>query len=387
MKIHLIGLPHTITSPKWQTCAYTQKVWKLSKMLPKEGFEVIHYGTEGAEVGCKHITVLSRKHWDIDYGNVKPEDFYNIDETDASRLFNINAIREIRANSTPQDIILYPFGQIDISRGLTDYPLQVESGVGYPGTFAPYVVFESNAWMNFIYGKQGIENGRWFDTVIPNYFDPRAFYVADKREDYFLYLGRLIYRKGINIAADICKQLGKKLVIAGQGKLEDVELSNWKNIEFLGPINDPKQRAKLLAEAQAVFSPTIYLEPFGGVTIEAAMSGTPVIVSNFGVYPETIIHGVTGWRCAVRDDFVWAAQHLENFEPKVIRKYAIANFSMDHCGMMYREYFNRLSSLLEKEGWNKEYPEKTNMNWLKKEYPNASDTNRHQAKATLHASS
>ena len=43
---------------------------------------------------------------------------------------------------------------------------------------------------------------------------------------------------------------------------------------------------------------TLYLahaEPFGLVSIEAQASGCPVIVSNEGGLPETIVDGTTGW--------------------------------------------------------------------------------------------
>ena len=40
------------------------------------------------------------------------------------------------------------------------------------------------------------------------------------------------------------------------------------------------------------------------------MSGTPVIATNWGVFPETVIHGLTGWRCRTLEEFEWAAQNV-----------------------------------------------------------------------------
>jgi hypothetical protein len=47
--------------------------------------------------------------------------------------------------------------------------LAVEFGIGYPGSFAKYRVFESYAWMHTTYGAQrGADiDGVWYDAVIP----------------------------------------------------------------------------------------------------------------------------------------------------------------------------------------------------------------------------
>jgi hypothetical protein len=50
--LHLLGLPHTITRPEWSQCAFTGKVLRFSPMMRAQGYDVIHYGVEGAERGA-----------------------------------------------------------------------------------------------------------------------------------------------------------------------------------------------------------------------------------------------------------------------------------------------------------------------------------------------
>ena len=60
-------------------------------------------------------------------------------------------------------------------------------------------------------------NGQWFDTVIPGYLERELFPFSQTKSDYYLFMGRLIERKGAHVAAEVCKAAGKRLLIAGQG--------------------------------------------------------------------------------------------------------------------------------------------------------------------------
>src|SRR6202035_743657 len=98
-------------------------------------------------------------------------------------------------------------------------------------------------------------------------------------------------------------------------------------------------RADLLSSAAAVFTPSIYVEPFCGVHVEAMLCGTPVLTTDHGVFNETVLHGVTGWRCRTVEQMMWAAQNIDRLaDSNVIRKYAAANFSLERVALMYEEY-------------------------------------------------
>ncbi len=111
-----------------------------------------------------------------------------------------------------------------------------EPGIGYRGSVrGRFRAFESAYIQNFTYGSeapyQSID-GSFYDRVIPNYFDPKDVEFSDQKDDYYFFIGRMIKRKGILIAAKACNALGKKLIIAGQGAHVD-------NRGHLIPNDDP----------------------------------------------------------------------------------------------------------------------------------------------------
>lgn len=374
MRFHLLGLAHIPTHPDYQSCAYTQKVIKLAKMLKSLGHEVYFYGTEGSEVECDRMFTVGLKRERFDcYGDYDwNKEFFKHNPKDRCHYnFNSRALAEINSVKQPRDFLLVTMGnyQKPIADAVKIH-LTVESGIGYSGVFTKFRVWESYAWMHHIYGMLKEENGVWYDAVIPNYYDQNDFCTSPTKGDYYLYIGRLISRKGVSTAVEATKRLGKKLIIAGQGDLSNVDgfdFSKESHIEYVGTVNST-QRAKLMSEAIATFVPTWYIGPFEGVHVESMMCGTPVLTTDFGVFPESVIHGVTGWRCRTLDEFVWAARNCNQLNAEAIRNYAVANYSMNRVASMYEHYFKNLQDLYGK-GWYQERPDRSELNWLRKCYP------------------
>ena len=73
--------------------------------------------------------------------------------------------------------------------------------------------------MSYLYGSQN-QKPRWYDRVIPNYFDEKDFTPSSIKDDYFLFLGRICEDKGLHIAIQACRHLNKRLVVAGQGSID-----------------------------------------------------------------------------------------------------------------------------------------------------------------------
>lgn len=358
MRFHIVSLPHTQTTYAYEACAYTSKQRKLCNMLKSLGHTVYLYAGEENDAACdEKIMVVTKEQQRKWFGNQDfKKEFFNItwNPQDIHWVdMNSRVITAMGRRIKKGDFICVVGGvcQEQIAKAFP-YNKTVESGIGYMGTFSKYRVFESYAWMHYIYGQDNDDNGHFNDAVIPNYFEPERFPFKDQKDDFYLFLGRFIPRKGIEIAVEATRAIGAKLVLAGQGvdriegnKIIGSDLTvQGDHLLHLGFAN-LEMRGQLLARAKAVFMPTTYLEPFGGVSIEALLAGTPVIATDFGAFPENIPDGKVGYRFRTFDEAVWAAKNAPKLNSKEIRKYAVKNFSVNRVKNLYQAYFEQLSKL------------------------------------------
>lgn len=369
MRFHLIGLAHIPTSAEYQNCAYTQKVVKLARILKMLDHTVYFYGTEGSNVPCDRITISGLKserlavYGDYDW---RRQQFKQDPNDSVHRRFNARAAASILTDVDRRDFLLCPLGSYQ--RPIADsveMPLTVETGIGYTGCFAPFRVWESATWMHHVYGLMKQEDGSWYDEVIANYWDPEDFDAdpaapvsfeqiqsdgttkpVEIPKEFYLYVGRLIKRKGLRIAVETTDRLGVPLVVAGQGSMLDVEGDKYEHqhVIHVGSIG-VKQRAWLMNHAKAVIMPTLYIEPFGGVHIEANMCGTPVVTSDWGVFVETVRNGFNGYRCRTFDEFIRALKLAPGLDRDKIRQDARSKYNLTVAAERYQDFFERIQNL------------------------------------------
>ena len=113
-----------------------------------------------------------------------------------------------------------------------------------------------------------------------------AGYISEKREDYYLVVGRLVDYKRVDLAIQACAQLGRPLRIVGVGpQYERLKKLSGGNVEFLRGLTDEQVREQY-AHCRALLFPG--QEDFGIVPVEAHSFGRPVIAYGRGGSLETI---------------------------------------------------------------------------------------------------
>lgn len=313
-------------------------------MLNSRGIDTVTYCGTGFEGAGEHVPVVSNDDLTRWFGG--PWDtskvFDRWEPTDQCWVeMGAATITAIASRIGPSDIVGVTMGrcQEQIAAAFPNHVV-CETGVGYEGVLdGTHHCFESSSWRHYVYGRRGWDDGRHFDVVIPNAFDPADYSTGDD-EGYLLFLGRHTPRKGIEVVAELAKK--HRVVTAGQdGPIPGVE---YRGV-VLGDV-----KRDLLAHATAVLVPTLYVEPFGGVAVEAMMSGVPAITTNFGAFAETVTEGVTGFRCNTLGEFHDAVADAPRIRGSAIRDWTVARFGLVVVAAEYERWLRRCG-LLRGDGW------------------------------------
>lgn len=353
LRFHHLAIPHTVTDHDYVACAYTQKVLKFADMMTARGHTVIHYGHERSKVNCsEHVTVTDDTVLAEAYGNHDwyQKGFQHHVNDHANQEFIRRCIPEIQARARRNDFVLanWGIGHQAVCDAVPDC-IVCEPGIGYvTGHFAHWRAYESHAIRNCIEGNKNPQN--WYSRVIPNYFDHRDFDYQEHKQNYILFLGRVSDLKGISTCIQATAAAGTQLLIAGQGRIKDAGWTQTpSHVQELG-YADRTLRRYLLANARALIIATNYLEPFGGVVVEALLSGTPIITPHFGAFAEIQVQGVTGYLCHTLRDYVQAIKNADQIKPADCRQRGL-NYGFDQIAPQFERWFSDIQEVYTGNGW------------------------------------
>jgi len=381
IRLHIPGIPHSITREEYTVCPFVGKVLRFSPMMRSRGYEVYHYGVETSESGAtKDIQLFTKDEWNalriqsykVLYPELSNEAIQGKLEDPATPIgelanwdlpvwtvFQERLRNEVKKHyrSTKTDIFCVPVAKYSAIQGLN--MTVVETGIGYANSSENLRIFESNAWLHAHLDK-GNGNNYWF--VVPNYFAtdewPLSLSPTPNTVGYF---GRLIDQKGLyDIVAMAERMPTIRFVLCGQGN--PAPYMKHPNIVYKLPIRG-KERAEYLGSLVALVAPSKYPEPFCGVAVEAQLCGTPVITKDYGAQTDTVENFKTGLRCHTLADYVYGIQMAIDgkFDRAYIRQRAVALYDMYQVAKQYDYAFKTILDL-GNAGW---YSKESHIHLLK----------------------
>jgi hypothetical protein len=352
--LHLLGVAHTIPHEDYLVCAFTAKVLLFPEVIQRFGWYVVEYSNEGsASQAREHVVILTNDRLQALSKRKSREEPLDtdVDNKELQEEFQRILVEKIRSRAKPGDIVCHVWGpNMEVFAALPKCH-HVELNVGYtasPGL--PFRIYESSAWMHWHYGKAGEEDGNNYKWVIPSSIDTDMWAFRAEPDDYAIFLGRVTARKGIDTLVEIAQRMPELPIhVYGPG-----DPSHWAqkapaNLVFKGPVFGDEKVA-VVQRARCMLMPTVFIEPFGNSGIEAQLCGVPLIGIGFGAFQETVLDGVTGYRCHTLTDWVEAIKLSWSLDRQQIAALARSKYSKEVVGKQYDWALRQLEDLSGR-GW------------------------------------
>lgn len=181
-----------------------------------------------------------------------------------------------------------------------DYLRRNPLGSGLPGIFTRYMLHKLRQWDvisanrvdYFIANSQHTARRIWrcyrrnAEVIYPP-VNLERFSTQAKKKDFYLTVSRLVSYKKVSLIVRAFNQLGKPLVVIGDGpELNEIRKLARSNVQILG-----KQPDNIVEQYMANAKAFVYAacEDFGIALVEAQASGTPVIAYKGGGAKETVL--------------------------------------------------------------------------------------------------
>ncbi len=225
--------------------------------------------------------------------------------------------------------------------------------IGTWKTIDTYVCLTSFAVNLFQQSNFGVSGEKF--AIKPNFISTST-QVVNKKENQFVFIGRLSEEKGISVLLDAFKELPFILKIAGDGPLKELILKasrEFPNIIYIGNLSKDEV-VKSLQETQALISPSICYEGMPMTILEAFSCGTPVIASNLGAMTSMISDGANGFlfesgNVFALKDVILKFERLSINEKNQISINAFNDYKTIYSAELQKKYFDEIYYSLKKK--------------------------------------
>jgi glycosyltransferase involved in cell wall biosynthesis len=183
-------------------------------------------------------------------------------------------------------------------------------------------------------------------AVVHNPIDVDSWPVGYHKQDYLLWVARMVQEKGPHRAIRVAKAVGRPLILAGPVQpgherffANEVEPHiDGESIRYVGEVGGARKQ-RLFADAFAFLMPIRWPEPFGMVIVEALAAGTPVLAFAQGAAPEIVEHGANGFLVRDEQEMADVVEQAAAIDPEQCRRSAAERFAPDRVAAGYEAVY------------------------------------------------
>ncbi len=173
-------------------------------------------------------------------------------------------------------------------------------------------------------------------------------YDCSKHGNYLLFLSTMSREKGADLAIEIARRVGMRLIMAGnitdRKFFRSLEPQiDGDQVKFIGEVGHAEKN-KLMREAYAYILPMRWQEAFGLTMVESLASGTPAIVFDNGAAHEVIDDGRTGFIVSSVEQAVEAVGKVPEISRAECRRQAVERFDVSRMARDYLDLYQRLTN-------------------------------------------
>lgn len=195
--------------------------------------------------------------------------------------------------------------------------------------------------------EQAAARGASLLGVTHNGIDVSAVPFSASGGEELLFLGRMEWRKGPDMAIRAACEVGRPLTLAGpitdrQFFEAEVEPLLGPQIRYVGVL-DREGKRRALARSCCLLVPSRWSEPFGMVCVEAMAAGTPIAAMRSGALPEVVDDGVTGRVVATEGELPAAVIEASALDRTTVRRAARERFDVGVVARAYLAHYQRLA--------------------------------------------
>jgi len=314
LRVALISTPFVSVPPKGYG-GTELVVADLAKALTSRGADVVVYATGDSDLpGIETRSYFPAPQWPPD--------------RDIERVHSTWSLRDAARDPRGFDVVhVHSPSAVEMAR-LSPYPVVYTLHHDHEPELSDLYRRTPEVRLIAISRSQARRETAPIAAVVHHGLDP-ARYQPMEDQGYLLFLGRYDRVKGVAQAIEVAARAKLPLVMAGEPHEREYYDSEVRpliekhRVLEVGPVGGAS-KAALMARARALLFPIQWEEPFGLVTIEAMLSGVPVLGAARGAVPEIVEDGITGVICDDATEMVAAARIADKlFNRERIRRHAI----------------------------------------------------------------